>query len=498
MNCGWGVQPGLLRRERLLRNMTLREFIKSFSAYGFLPVFTKFASFLLVPVYVRVFSSADFGIVELVLSTMNLVVFAMSLEFYGAIGRFFYDRETTKEKQVLISTGFGLTLISALLVSSFCYVFIKQLHEMIFPVGDYYSLIRIGLLWSVLSAISTYLSVIPRYLKKAKQYVLFNSVSLVIKLTSTIFYVLVLKTGISGILWGNVTGDVVAIILYWISSSRFIRAYFSIEEARKIISFAIPLVPGVLIIGLFQPMFRSIMGRNYSLEELGIFSFASRIATILVIVETAIRLAWRPLLYENIKKADFGASYFKISKLVGAMLLLTGIAIIGVSKEIISIIGTSEYLPGRILIGGILIAQILQNLDSLRGFGYEVAKKTYMVSIITIVSRAIGIVFLIYAAKPFGLFGAGAAFMLPLLISYPIKATYTKRFISVDTKNLREAILWLLLVIVYVMSIYDLSLIFRITAILSSLVIATPLKCVKDYLSSPAVRNGLDKVGGFL
>jgi O-antigen/teichoic acid export membrane protein len=223
------------------------------------------------------------------------------------------------------------------------------------------------------------------------------------------------------------------------------------------------------------------MGRNYSLEELGLFSFASRIAMILAIVETSIRLSWRPMLYENLKKANFGASYFKISKLVGSLLLVTGTVIIGLSTEIIYLIGTPEYYPSRLMIGGILIAQIIQNLDSLRGFGFEVAKKTYIISIITIVSRALGIVFLIFAAKPFGLLGVAIAYMVPLLLSYPIKVLYTKRFISVNTSNIREVGLWALLVIAYGMTIYSLPLHVRSIVILASVILAFPFHQARMY-----------------
>jgi len=461
--------------------MTLKEFVKSFSVYGFLPVFTKFASFLLVPLYIRVFSSAEFGIVELVVAAMGFIVFAMNLEFYGAIGRFFFDRESIREKQILISTGLGLTLAAATMVSLVSFIFIRTLHGLLFKTGDYYQLLRIGMIWSIFSAVSTYLSVIPRYLKKAKQYVLFNAISLLTKLASTIVFVVVLKTGIAGVLWGNVVGTIVSTALYWFSSSKYIRFLFSVQDARDIVKFSIPLVPGVLIIGIYQPIFRSVMGRNYSLEELGLFSFASRIAMILAIVETSIRLSWRPMLYENLKKANFGASYFKISKLVGSLLLVTGTVIIGLSTEIIYLIGTPEYYPSRLMIGGILIAQIIQNLDSLRGFGFEVAKKTYIISIITIVSRALGIVFLIFAAKPFGLLGVAIAYMVPLLLSYPIKVLYTKRFISVNTSNIREVGLWALLVIAYGMTIYSLPLHVRSIVILASVILAFPFQQARMY-----------------
>ena len=103
--------------------MTLREFIKSFSFYGFLPVFTKFAGFLLVPVYVRVLSQSDYGIAELILSTVGFLTYVINLEFYGAVGRFFFDRESLRGRQKLISTGLYLTLASALVVAALGLVF---------------------------------------------------------------------------------------------------------------------------------------------------------------------------------------------------------------------------------------------------------------------------------------------------------------------------------------------------------------------------------------
>ena len=69
--------------------MTLKEFVKSLSVYGFLPVFTKFAGYLLVPIYVRVLSKYDYGIAELILSIVAFVTYLINLEFYGAVGRFY-------------------------------------------------------------------------------------------------------------------------------------------------------------------------------------------------------------------------------------------------------------------------------------------------------------------------------------------------------------------------------------------------------------------------
>ena len=60
--------------------MNLKEFLKSLSIYGILPVFTKFAGFLLVPIYVRVLSQYDYGVVELIVSTISFATYLINME----------------------------------------------------------------------------------------------------------------------------------------------------------------------------------------------------------------------------------------------------------------------------------------------------------------------------------------------------------------------------------------------------------------------------------
>ncbi|MDI9529218.1 MAG: oligosaccharide flippase family protein [Candidatus Cloacimonadota bacterium] len=456
--------------------MTLREFIKSFSFYGFLPVFTKFAGFLLVPVYVRVLSQSDYGIAELILSTVGFLTYVINLEFYGAVGRFFFDRESLRGRQKLISTGLYLTLASALVVAALGLVFQGSAHALLFPRGNYLPELRLGLLWAVISAVSTYLSILPRYEKKAGRFVLFNVITVLVKLLSTVLFVVVLRMGIMGILWGHICGASCSTVLYTLSSRKFLILDFSWPEAAEIARFSLPLVPGILLIALYQPLMRTLISRVYDLKALALFSFAYRLTTLMALVESGIRLSWRPLLYENIRKASFGNEYIRISRFAGTLILLFGIVIICMARELILLIGTRQYLDSLYIIGFLVVSNILINLESLRGFGFEVAKKTYMITIIHVSSRALGLLFLWQVATRFQLAGIGIALLIPPLLDYLVKVSYTKKRIGVSTFSGQEALLWLLVAGAVTMSLLQAHLVLRMLILLAALACAVPYK----------------------
>ena len=471
--------------------MSLKEFIKSLSIYGILPVFTKFASFLLVPIYVRVFSAREFGIVELIVSSASFVIFLINLEFYGAVGRYFFECESLTEKRKLISTGLLMTLLMAITVLCVGMLLQKEISLVVFSKIMYLPEIRLGLVWAVFSAISTYLSVLPRYLKKAKVFVLYNAVSFTVKLLSTIFFVVVLKLGVAGAIWGNLAGAVTATILYSTASISYLRPMFSWAYLKSISAFSLPLVPGLLLTTLYGPTMRTTLARVYSLEHLGLFSFATKIVTVMALFETSMRMSWKPMLYENIGKKYFGDDYLRISTFMGKVLLAMGILIAAFSPELIHIIGTAEYFDASKLVGILLIGNIFKNLNMLRGFGFEVAKKTYLLSIVRIVTFIVGLTFLRYISPLTGIVGIGIAFALPAVINYIICFRYTQKVINREDRYTSELWLWIILLATSALLSCGAAIQYRVFSLLLMMLVLKPWKDavsiqgkLRDMLSS--------------
>ena len=75
----------------------LKDFSKSLSIYGILPVLSKSLGFIFIPIYIRVFDKTDYASIELLLNSANFFTFLISLEIYTAVGRCLMKKMMTKK-----------------------------------------------------------------------------------------------------------------------------------------------------------------------------------------------------------------------------------------------------------------------------------------------------------------------------------------------------------------------------------------------------------------
>ena len=431
----------------------MKSFFKQVTIYGVLPVAGKFIGFFLVPIYARVFSSSEFGIVELLVTLAHFLMFACNLEFYTAIGRFFYDSNSIDERKKLISTGLFLTLFFTITVVIAAIFAEGIIIDKYIKSNDYLLAYRLSIIWLFLSSLYTYLSVIPRYDKKPKLYVAINIASLLIRVGSTIAYVLYFKWGVTGVIAGHITGSVVSLILNAVVSWKYIGLHFIWPYAKKIAKFAIPIVPGLLIIGFWNPLSRSLIANHYSMETVGHLGFALRITSLLMIINSAVKLAWNPMLFEEYNKPTFKKNLKQISDSVGIIVYWGIISLTLLSPEIVKYIGTAEYSHSVILIGFLSLQGGLEILRRLRGFGPLLNNKTYILTFNEIVGILVG-VGLIIALKPLGIIGIGLAFSAPSIIKYILLISYTKRVVYINYHTLKEIVFIITLIVSILLVMY--------------------------------------------
>ncbi len=419
----------------------MKDFLKQISIYGILPVAGKFAGFFLIPVYTRLFSSAEFGMLELLMTLIKFLLFACNLEFYNAIGRYFYEKESLDWRKSLISTGLFLTVITSIIIAIGSFLFKDEFYKFYLNSFDFQLEFKLCLVWLFMEAIFTYLSVIPRFEKKPKTYVAISVSALFIRIASTILYVLVMDLGIAGVIYGHITGAIISLLLYSFASRKYLSFHFSYEIAKKITKFAVPIVPGLLLIGFWGPLSRNLIAKYYSLEFLGLFAFAIRIASVMEILNGAIRMAWNPLIFENFNKPNFKKDTQNISRLMGILAIGGASGITLLAPEISTYIGTEEYDKSALLIGFLCLTGIVEILKRLRGFGPLISNKTGLLTLAEAVGMILGIAMLIQFQN-LGLLGIGIAFLVSALVKYFILTNYTVKKMNIAFNHWNDVLLF--------------------------------------------------------
>jgi O-antigen/teichoic acid export membrane protein len=463
----------------------IKEFTKSLSIYGILPILGKFLGFFFIPIYVRIFDKSDYAAIELLLNSANFLTFLISLEMYTAVGRMFNEK-SDEEKGVLVSTGFWLTVLSSVIVVTLGLVFKRQIIFLLFNEFKYLNEYYFVLIAIVLNAYFSYFSVITRYKKREKKFVLINLASLIVRFVSTLLFVLVLKTGIVGVIFGQILGYIVNFIFFYQDNKEYV--IFKIDKViiKQILNFSVPMVPGLLIFGAIEPIIRISTLDILNASDLADYSFAFRLASVFTIVSFAVQMAYKPFIFEKIKSNTYKESIIKISAFYESLIFLGGCLLILFGREIIRIMGTPQYYDSVGILGLIIYSQLLSVLTNFRSLGPEISKKTKYLFFISGSSFLLLIAGLQIFTIQFGLIGVGMAIILYQMFRYISQTFLSLKLLNIKYSLKNEILFNLLIISVIIISALDMSLIFRIILSVALILFLVPkdLKIItKKYIS---------------
>ena len=93
----------------------MARFVKEFVVYGLSGALSKLVMVFLVPVYTRVLTTDDYGILGFAATMAAALNILCDFQMTSAMGRFFYEEESLEGRRVLVGTG----LISVLSMAVF-------------------------------------------------------------------------------------------------------------------------------------------------------------------------------------------------------------------------------------------------------------------------------------------------------------------------------------------------------------------------------------------
>ena len=450
----------------------LKEFFKNISIYGILPVVGKFMGFLLVPLYAKMFSVEEFGMIDVIDVLVFFLLLLTSFEIPTALGRYFYDSKESNYKKTIISTGLYLTLFFTVIFTSIAFMFEKDILIHYIGSAKYKFIFRLALIWLFIATINTYLSFVPRYDNRPKQYVIISIISISTKLLSTVLFVVVFRMGLKGVFWGYICGSGLSSLIFFFMARDLITLKFSKPLAKKMLFYSAPLMFGVLAMGAWSPLSRYLMLSFFPIAFVGYYSFSIRIVSVNSIIHSALGMAWKPMLFEN-KDHLIQANHIKrISGIVSFFSLSLGVVLTLLAPEITLGVGKSDFLGGVAFIGLLALAGSIKALTELRGFAPYLTNKTYVVSIANISALvACSLMMLLFKDK-LGITGIGLVMILYEAINYIIRTLYTYRKYRIPLHNSYEVVLLVFLFVAELTIINIWSLITRLVLLLLLLLYA--------------------------
>ena len=111
---------------------------KHYLIYGLGNVISKMIGFILIPLYTRVLSTEEYGILSLMVVSLTISTIILTMGLQAALFRFYiYDYSKKNQRIELVSTVIIFITFVSLILSSLLFYFSDQISELFFNTASY-------------------------------------------------------------------------------------------------------------------------------------------------------------------------------------------------------------------------------------------------------------------------------------------------------------------------------------------------------------------------
>lgn len=348
-------------------------------------------SFLLMPVYTRVMTPEDYGIVGVASTLAPLLTTVLGFSIHSAASRLHFDVDDDGDRKNLYSSILIFLAVVPLGITLGLYLAGSLGLLDLFVTVRFNPHLRL-VLWTA------YFGVFPGLVvnifvarESPRRVALFSLVSLLITVAAMMVFVVGLRQGAIGQLRATLVSSAViaAIAVCWVIRIAPIR--FSRELLKKAIRYSVPLVPHLLSTWALAAADRVVLERYVSKGEVGRYSLAYTFATVSFMTANAISMAFLPVVTRRLHAGDPAGTVPRLGTYVLLPTVFVSLAVSLLSADVICLITGPDYHRAGAVVPWIVVGGVFQALYAVSSQGTFFSKRTRAVPIVTAIGAAVNI-----------------------------------------------------------------------------------------------------------
>lgn len=373
-------------------------------------VIGKVASFVMLPVYTRYLTPADYGVLELLGMTIEVIGLITGAGIMGAVFKFYHAEDHQAGKRDVISTaalGVGAIAIVATLVGL---LIAPEVSRLTFGSEANLPYLRLYFLLFLFQNFEQVPLALIRAENRAGLFVTVNAIKLVSMLSLNILFVVYLRMGIRGVLTSSIITS--AAVSIGMSGYLVRRVGFGFTPARfrQMLGFGIPLVPWW--VGNFILVFsdRFFLNHYTSTSTVGIYSLAYKFAFLLnALAYGPFETIWTSARFEVAKRPDASEIYARVFFYMNVALGILGLLMALFVRDFLSVMSDPAFLPAYRVVPLLVAAQVVFIWAAYWSVGIYVSGRTKVLANASIVLVPLTLILNYFFIPPFGIYGAAGA-----------------------------------------------------------------------------------------
>jgi O-antigen/teichoic acid export membrane protein len=387
----------------------LKRLGKHSAIYGLGGLVSRILAVLLLPLYTRFLTPSDYGKVETLIALTTVIGIALRMGIHSAFFRFYFDSPEPAARRLVLRTSFWFTMAMAtagLLVGS---ILAGPIADVLFGSSDDSELVLAAFvgLWAGMNY--EQLTSLFRVEERSTAFVTASLANIFLTIGATLLLVVALDKGPIGVIVGNFTGTLIVYAVLVGYRREQLGLQFDRGLLREMNRFGIPLVPTALFLWVTNFSDRLFLVSLADTTEVGLYSVGVRIASAMVLLLTAFRLAWPAFAYSIDDEREAKRTYaFVLTYLVALTTwVATGLALL--SPWIVGWIAAPDFAESSRVVGPLAFAAVAFGAYIVVAIGVGRAKRTQFNWIVTGAAAAVNVVLNLLLIPPYGMMGAAVA-----------------------------------------------------------------------------------------
>jgi len=405
---------------------------------------SKILSFLLVPLYTNILSTAEYGIADLITTTAALLMYIFTLNIETSVLRFGLDENEKKDR--VLAYAVQIVVIGTCIVSVVTF-FVSLFRIFEWPNYCYPILVIVFFLDSIHTIITNYL----RAIDKVKHMAFGGVLETVGRLTTNIIVLVYLKWGLFGFLISLIVGPVLRIVysVYFIlplRKSKIDRVYEK-RLHKEMRLFSIPTIFSQLAWWINNSLDRYfiICLKGYALN--GVYAVSYKIPNIMAILCNIFGQAWGISAIKEFDKDDSDGFFSNTYRLFNTSLVVACSFLILINIPVSKLLYAKEFFEAWKYASLLIVAMMFSGLSSFFSGIFFSVKKNTIFALTTVIAAIINTVLNALLIPQFGAMGAAVATVVSFYSAWLSRVIASKKYVNIKISIIRDHIVYLLLIL---------------------------------------------------
>jgi O-antigen/teichoic acid export membrane protein len=387
----------------------LKSLFRNLSIYGLGDVATSLANLLLLPIYTRYLTAADYGVITMLLTieAVAKVVFRWGVD--TAFMRLYYDCPDDRARQRLASTifffliGVNGVLVAAAIAAS------GWLSRQIFGTTEQAVLVALVLANTFVAGFYFLPYQVLRIAGKSTEFISLTFARSLGTLVMRLILVIWAGWGVLGVVYADVIVTAFFTIGLLRSFAPLIRPVFSRAVIADALHFGLPRIPHSLAHQVVSLSDRYFLNQYRTLSDLGLYSIGATFGLSLKLFLSAFEFAWTPFFLGVMREPDAKRIYRIVSTYVVATLVLLGLGLCATAPDLVRLFTAEEFHPAAAVTPWIALGVVFQGLYLVGSIGLVITKRTTRYPIATGIAAAVSVAANGVLIRRYGVMGAAWA-----------------------------------------------------------------------------------------